>query len=328
MRKFIIPAVSCVLALSMTGCAATKVGRIQPDNKPTDNAQETTVADEVKSLKLNDYVPLVEADALGGANLYDFDFVKLQSTLEQLLPAKDNQISIPFMYDLPAVYIQFQPSGVITKWEMSLRALTDENENEYIVSRYTVKGNTGGEAEIDECPDGLSHNPETGAWILSDESGESDAPIVGLNVQTGIKNQRYAKTGFQDTFLFDEFPELMTWMSETDFKDLINTCVPGDTNMCWYEFIAGAELPRNVLDDPETTCTFWDCSSGTPVQVKLEDLPYSDPEIYYFEPAYDYDGPNHKQLRYYMLIPYYSDDKGQNDTPNNIAILLPDGIAK
>ncbi len=32
MRKLIIPAVSCVLALSMTGCAATKVGRYHVEN--------------------------------------------------------------------------------------------------------------------------------------------------------------------------------------------------------------------------------------------------------------------------------------------------------
>ena len=229
---------------------------------------------------------------IGSKNLYEINFTKLKEHLEEIIGAKDNKISMPFMYDLPAVDIFFMPSGEIISFDMTLRTLTDENDYEFIISQYKIK---------------------------------NDTDMTGFDIQLSEKDKTFLKSSFEDIFAFDKFPAFIEWADGFDFEKVIQEYSVGEP--AHYEFLAGTTIEREIIDSENVDCVFLDCSSGTPVQVEYEDLPYSNPNIYPFEPTYN-EHDRSQYLDYYIILPYYSTnaDVIEYNGYNRIIILFPNGI--
>ncbi len=305
MQKIVIPLMSGVLALSLVGCAATKVVPDMAASATHDVATlSTATIDEDSQLHLeHDYIQVKNP------NIGDFDFMQLQKVLADAIDAKDGKISIPFMGDQPAMKICFMPYGGISDIEMSLHALSGENGGDYIISQYTVKGNHG------STPTNES---------LTGQYDKRNPAIIGLNFQTAIKAQPFAKEHFNTTFRFGDFARLMQWLNTTDLLDLANTYIPNTP--AWFEFTAGFEIQRELIDGDEVNCIFLDCSSDEPVQIEYTDIPYSEPGEYYFEPAFHFGEVNHTKLSYYAITAYNLTAPRENYKPTDVLIIFPDGI--
>ncbi|MCH5195274.1 MAG: hypothetical protein J1F28_01085 [Oscillospiraceae bacterium] len=229
---------------------------------------------------------------IGSKNLYEMNFAGLKEQLEEIIDAKDNRISMPFMYDLPAVDIFFMPSGEIISFDMALRTLTGENDNEFIISQYKIK---------------------------------NDTDMTGFDIQLSEKDKPFLKSSFEDIFAFDKFPAFIEWADGFDFEKVIQEYSVGEP--AHYEFLAGVNIQREIIDNENVNCIFLDCSSETPVQVQYEDLPYSNPDILPFEPTYN-EHDRSQYLDYYIILPYYSinADVTEYNGYNRIIILFPNGV--
>lgn len=284
MRKFAL-FLAAVLAVSLAGCS------LQGGNDQTNTNHITSVSDN-----LSEPQPQFSREGnfirTNSKNLYEMNFAELEEQLEEIIGAKDNKISMPFMYELPAVDIFFTPNGEMMNFNMSLRALTGENENEFIISRYKVGNNT--ETETDKF--------QTMPQVFS----ENVSTKTGFDVQLSEKNQPFLKRPFEDTFVFEKFPAFMEWANSFDFEKVIQEYSVGEPVR--YEFLAGVTIEREVIENENVNCIFLDCSSGMPVQVKYEDLPYSDTAIYPFEPTHDVNDSS-QYLEYYVILPYYPADE-------------------
>ena len=265
MRKFAL-FLAAVLAVSLVGCSK------QGENNKTNVGDITKVSSDISEPQpqFSHEGNFIRTD---NKNLYEMNFTELGAQLEEIIAAKDNKVSMPFMYDLPAVDIFFTPSGEIISFNMSLRALTGENENEFIISQYKVGNNTD---------------------------------ITGLDVQLHEKGNRFLKWVFNDTFAFEKFPDFMKWTNSFDFEKVIQEYSVGEPVR--YEFLAGVNIQREMIDNENVNCIFLDCSSGTPVQVQYEDLPYSEQGIGSFEPTHDVNDSG-QYLEYYVILPYYLADE-------------------
>lgn len=204
---------------------------------------------------------------------------------------------MPYMYELPAFDIYFLPNGQIIQMDISLWAYQGENEKEQIVSQFNFESN----AEM-----GIT---------------DTDTPIRFEVIPIEKwQNKPLLKPSYgNDVFDYAQFPAFMRWATEFDFESILKDYVYEQP--VFYELIAGAQIQRALIEGGEMNGKYLDLSSGEPVEISYEDLPYSPPEIFPFSPAMEVDDYR-KDLEYYVILPHYHAEEKTGYNP--LFVCTPD----
>lgn len=225
---------------------------------------------------------------------FNLDFLELQCKVEQQINAVDNQIKMPFT-STPGVEIFFSRDGRISQAFFYLQGVTKASVSEWITTHYV-----------------LQSDPEAG-------TAESD-----FDVRTYHENLHLIKGGSQrEEDQLKYFNNFMRWADSFDFESLLKD----QPEPAVYELLAGQQLPYELLSDETVTRTLLDVSSGIPVKITKDDIPFvgsdflSEYDNKWFDPYYNAPYNENSELReiiYYVILAYYPAENTDGWTPEQV----------
>lgn len=212
-------------------------------------------------------------------NFFSLDWQLLNQNISKRIQAKDNHISMPYMYDQSSMDILFNTEGDIMSFYFSLWAEEDSTKSDYIMGQYIIEDN------------GNITYPEA---FSCDKSA-----ITALNVHCREDGGRFEKTSFEKYFNFNLYIKNINWLNDFDFASVIRKYVKG--NPARLQFLSGP-IAKEAVNNPDVNITMLNCTSSEYKETERKCLPDSEnPNLQFamFEEKLD---------NYFVIVPYYVQD--------------------
>lgn len=226
--------------------------------------------------KNSDYIEFVNQ------NFYDLNWEVLNENILKRIQVSRDQISMPFMYDEPAIDILFDSKGNIMSFHSVLWVNEFSTDNEYTMAQYAIEDT--GEKFMITYQDAF----------LCDQS-----KITSLHIQCRENGLKFEKQTFKKYFDVDQYIKNTNWLYHFSFASVINKYVKESSVR--LRFLAGPIL-KEIITDSNVSVTMLNCTSTGYYETNhklLQD--FENPNLQYalFEEYLD---------NYFVVIPYYVQD--------------------